>query len=187
VDASSPSYVYKAGEVPNYLYFGLDNLPLGTHTLLVNVTEANNQTFMLDYITYRPTFSTLSSMPPLSPIPSLSPSSSTAQQSVTTGALVSGVIGGVLVAMILAILWVILRRRRAQGQGYAYRDHHAARSSGVNDPNILSVSNPPLSFSPFDSPLLYRSLLTQTFQDARTPITPSLTASDSSWTHFTSQ
>jgi len=53
-------------EAPNFLYYSLDNLSAGDHTLVVNITAANNQTFILDYITYTPSFATLSLMPLLS-------------------------------------------------------------------------------------------------------------------------
>src|SRR5438445_579746 len=143
VTTSSPSYLNKDGEVPNYLHFNLDRLPSGTHTLLVNITEANNQFFILDYITYNPSFDTLSSMPFLPPNVSgttasrkssaTSSTSSTAisasrasQQSVSTGAIVGVVVGGVAFGVLVTILVLSLIRRwrRAQVQIYAssYQD-----------------------------------------------------------------
>jgi hypothetical protein len=53
--------------------------------------------------------------------------------------MVGGVLGGVAFGVLVTILVLfILRRRRAREQHYAYPD--AALGSGVNDPNILSVS-----------------------------------------------
>jgi len=117
------------GEASNYLYFCLDSLPSGIHTLLVNITAARNQSFILDYITYKPSFDTLSSMPSLALIPSLSsgipaPSNSTASGSRQSGAIVGGVLGGLafggLVTVLVALF--ILHWRRARKHNYADQD-----------------------------------------------------------------
>jgi len=97
---------------PTTLFFGND-LPPGPHTLSLNITEANDQTFILDYITYRPSFDTLSSMPSISAGSSSttgSASSSTAhgsQHSVSTGA-VGGVFGGVAFVVLVTILVILV-------------------------------------------------------------------------------
>jgi hypothetical protein len=68
--------------------------------------------------------------------------SSCSQKSVSTGAIVGGVLGAFAFGVLVTILTLfILRRRRARKQIYAYQD--AALRDGVNDPNILSVSNFP--------------------------------------------
>ena len=177
VTTSSPSYLNKDGEVSNYLYFGHDSLSSGTHSLLVNITEATNQTFILDYITYTPSFDTLSSMPSLSSNVTSMPSSTAtgSQHSASTGAIVGGVIGGLAFGVLMTILVIlfILRRRRALERDYAYQD--TTLSSSVNSVFFF--------FQPF--PLIHPGLLhrSQHTSDARTFITSSTTA----FTHFTFQ
>jgi hypothetical protein len=146
VDPSATGYT-NDGEVTNQLYFYLDRLSSGPHTLFVNITEANHQIFKLDYIVYAPSFDTLSSMPSLSAGISSTTgsgaSSSTASashHSVSTGAFVGGVFGGLAIGVLLTLL-LILYRRRAQQQGRAHQAHDAALGGGLNDANILSVSN----------------------------------------------
>ena len=148
VTTSSPSYLNHEGEASNYLYFARDSLPSGTHTLLVNITEANNQTFMLDYITYKPAFDTLSSMPSGVGVSPKSSNTSTgtreSQSSVPTGAVVGGVIGGLALGVLLTVLVILLlRRRRDREQGYAFD----MTPGDVGHPNC--VSNFPLEFAHF--------------------------------------
>lgn len=152
VTTSSPGYSDKYGEVSNHLHFGLDSLPPGTHTLWVNITDANNQSFVLDYITYKPSFDTLSSMPSLSPSVSSTTASNKSsvtssaspigtsggfQPSISIGTIVGGVLGGVAFGVLVAILVVLLirRRRRTQEQNYASSDQNATSSNSVNYSN----------------------------------------------------
>ena len=53
----------KFEEESNYILFSLNPLAAGDHTLVINITQCVNQTFMLDYITYTPSFETLASIP----------------------------------------------------------------------------------------------------------------------------
>jgi hypothetical protein len=120
------------GEASNYLYFNMENLPGGTHTLLVNITEAVNQFYILDFITYKPAFDTLSSMPTLSSHAGSTPSSgSIARQLVPTGATIGGVLGGLTFGVLATILVIsfILRGRRAREQDHA----HCATTLGSNE------------------------------------------------------
>jgi len=138
VTTSSPGYLNKDGEVSNYPHFRLDNLPPGTHTLLVNITEANNQSFILDYITYKPSFDTLSSMPPLSPnITGTTTSHTSSATGTSTGAIVGGVLGGVAFGVLVMTVVVLLirRRRRAQEQDHSSSYQDAPLDSSVNYPN----------------------------------------------------
>jgi hypothetical protein len=57
------------GEASNYILFSSDTLAAGDHILVINITQCVNQTFILDYITYTPSFSTLASMPNLTLLP----------------------------------------------------------------------------------------------------------------------
>ena len=121
-------------ERPNFPYYSLDNLAAGDHTLIVNVTVADNHSFVLDYITYTPSFDTVLSMPlfnntttigPTSTIKSStslgspSPKPSKVENSTSpirtnrTATIVSAVMG-VLAIVLVAILgrWVFLRWRK---------------------------------------------------------------------------
>jgi hypothetical protein len=117
------------GEVPNYLYYSFDYLPVGNHTLIVNITAAENQSFVLDYITYGPSFETLSSMPLLDNTTSIttsatiwsstsSPQPSQAQTSGTRPSRIA-IVGGVIAALTLVLIailgrWLFVRRRKAK-------------------------------------------------------------------------
>lgn len=68
VNASTQEYITNVGEATNHLLFSLDALSPGNHTLLINITECDNQMLMLDYLTYSPSFPTLKDMPDLTSI-----------------------------------------------------------------------------------------------------------------------
>ena len=133
VTTSSPQFINNDGEATNFALFSSDTLPAGDHTLTIAITKCENQSFTLDYITYIPSFSTLSSMPNLSPVASGSSTSIPQIYSITTtgesttftgvtdspkasnrersspplGAILGGVLGGLLLFALLAIccLW----------------------------------------------------------------------------------
>jgi hypothetical protein len=64
------------GDAQNFLFMSYDNLLPQDHTLIINVTRCIDQTFILDYITYTPSFSSLAEMDNLS-TPVMQPSSAT--------------------------------------------------------------------------------------------------------------
>jgi len=141
VTTRSPQFVANDGEASNYILFSSDTLAAGDHTLVINITQCVNQTFILDYITYTPSFSTLASMPNLtllpssSAIPSESPSAlingSQVETKVPIGASVGGVLGGILFFILIGFLLGYLRRRRSIGMvhpepsGTQHRGHYA--------------------------------------------------------------
>jgi len=138
-------------ETPNFLYYSLDNLSAGDHTLVVNITAANNQTFILDYITYTPSFATLSLMPLLSntmstttSTPLGNPSSS---QLPSTAAIIGGVIGALALGALFAILGtrLFLRRRKAKQTEDISQDLYA--SIGEQDHQQRSGTISPFPFS----------------------------------------
>ena len=107
--------------VENTLMFSNDSLASGDHTLVLDVTVCNGQTFELDYILYSPSFNTLADKPNYSgsstsstrtlPAPSESGSSQVSTgKSSHVGAIVGGVIGGI--AAILIAFFIILCRKR---------------------------------------------------------------------------
>jgi len=127
VTTRSPQFVAGDEEASNYILFASDTLAAGDHTLVINITQCVNQTFILDYITYTPSFSTLASMPNLTLLPT-TPGSSSAippgsssltngsqvdTKKVPIGAIVGGVLGGILFFVLIGFLLGYLRRRRS--------------------------------------------------------------------------
>ncbi|CAA7267296.1 unnamed protein product [Cyclocybe aegerita] len=88
VTSSSPQYVKNDAEASNFLLFSRDNLTAGDHTLVITITRCDNQDFMLDYITYAPSFSTLASMPnlPVGPVTNPDPTTSDGSTGSTSAA-----------------------------------------------------------------------------------------------------
>ena len=128
VTTRSPQFVANDGEAANFIFFSSATLAAGDHILIINITQCVNQTFILDYITYTPSFSTLASMPNLTLLPTTtgsstaiphgSPSSLTDGSQVETkkapvGAIVGGVLGGILFFVLIGFLLGYLRRRRS--------------------------------------------------------------------------
>ncbi|KIK60535.1 hypothetical protein GYMLUDRAFT_114404, partial [Collybiopsis luxurians FD-317 M1] len=63
-DVVVPSGNSPPQETQNYQFFSATNLTAGNHTLLINVTQSlGNQTFVFDYLTYRPSFDSLATKP----------------------------------------------------------------------------------------------------------------------------
>ena len=128
VTTRSPQFVANDGEAANFIFFSSDTLAAGDHILVINITQCVNQTFILDYITYTPSFSTLASMPDLTLLPTTTGSSSTIlsgspssltngsqveTKKVPVGAIVGGVLGGILFFVLIGFLLRYLRRRRS--------------------------------------------------------------------------
>jgi len=100
----------------NFLLYSNSSLTAGNHTLVVNVAKCVNQTFIFDYLTYQPSFSTLATMPNLTLPASTNGTSHTTTTTTSTpvGAIVGGILGG-LVLLFLSIgafLW--FQKRKAQ-------------------------------------------------------------------------
>ena len=122
---TSTGYVNGALENSNFLFALLDSLSAGDHTLVINVTQCLNHTFIFDYITYTPSFSSLASMPSLvytaatstsaSPSPTASHvlQKSAGSKQTPVGAIV-GVIGGLLALFFISLVVLWLRRRKAK-------------------------------------------------------------------------
>lgn len=128
----------------NYQLFSATDLSAGEHTLRVNVTGVTgNLPFIIDYITYVPSFFNLASKPDFSGQPGIgssnsnssgssnssstgssggngssSDTSSSGSSKTPTGAIAGGVVGGLVViaAVIGAILY--FRRRRTKQSEY---------------------------------------------------------------------
>jgi hypothetical protein len=135
VTPSTFQFVNNYGQVSNTLMFSDNTIQPGDHILVVNITQSVNQTLMLDYITYLPSFSTLATMPNLTSTTSTTssagvPASTTlSTQSITAssqgnnvgnsksapiGAIVGVVVGGLAAIAILFFLLFWLRKRRGK-------------------------------------------------------------------------
>ncbi|PPR00928.1 hypothetical protein CVT24_000248 [Panaeolus cyanescens] len=132
VTTSSPEYINNIGDASNFLYYAVDALSAGEHTLVIDITRCNNQTFALDYITYTPSSNTSSRISPSSPphspsstpavaskIPdpltsSSSKSSHSSSRKLPIEGLLAAGVGGLVLVALLIFLVVFLRRRRAK-------------------------------------------------------------------------
>ena len=180
VTSSSPEHISADGDATNFLFYEKDNLSVGAHTLILNITDLENHSFNLDFMTYTPSFSTPATMPvlpvggssvgstgstaasgttstsgaPVSSGPSTSGATSTSARTLSgsstgtitaasggsssssagsqsgggiaqttqtgskgapIGAIVGGVLGGLAVLILFAILVLYMRRRRPTG------------------------------------------------------------------------
>ncbi|KJA14836.1 hypothetical protein HYPSUDRAFT_59168 [Hypholoma sublateritium FD-334 SS-4] len=66
VTSSSAEHLTEDGDATNFLFYEKNNLSAGAHTLVLNITDLENNAFNLDFITYAPSFSTSATMPALS-------------------------------------------------------------------------------------------------------------------------
>ncbi|KAJ7580068.1 hypothetical protein C8J56DRAFT_1058377 [Mycena floridula] len=108
----------KFPEQPNFIMFTTGSLDAGNHTVTATLTRVDHQRFIIDYILYTPTFSSLATMPDLSglrasgtpvPIPS---TTSPASKKTPVGALVGGILGSVVFLTLIALVLLFLRRRK---------------------------------------------------------------------------
>ncbi|KAK7472219.1 hypothetical protein VKT23_000341 [Stygiomarasmius scandens] len=128
----------------NFLLFNAVGLSVGNHTIIVELAEVlGNQSLTLDYLTYQPSFSSLSDKPNFAAgSPSSTTVNSTPSQSATdsgavrasshsSAAIIGGVVGGTLLILMLLIYW--FRRRRAR-----YRlENHPEKAGSLITPNPL--------------------------------------------------
>ena len=115
VSKSSPEYLNNDGQQSNFLFYSFDSIPAGDHTLVVNITACVNQTFIFDYLTYTPSFSSLATMPNLTTQTS-SASSSSSSKPVPIGGIVGGVLSGLALLFAIAAAILLLRRNRSRKQ-----------------------------------------------------------------------
>ena len=96
VTLTTPQYQSQLGQQPNFEFLSYDFLTPGNHTLVVNLTECVNETvFSFNYITFEPSFSTLTTMPNLTGIG--------AGNSHSTHGLPVGAIVGIIIAVIAIV------------------------------------------------------------------------------------
>uniref|UniRef100_A0A0W0GFF7 Uncharacterized protein n=1 Tax=Moniliophthora roreri TaxID=221103 RepID=A0A0W0GFF7_MONRR len=120
---------------PNYLFYKSPTLTPGNHSLIVNVTGVvGEQSFIIDHLTYTPSFTRLSQKPnfassgnqsgstPSTTIPLSEPTGQTGSKEPRqhVGAIVGGVVGGIIVLLaILSLLLFVRRRHKAKERALA--------------------------------------------------------------------
>ncbi|EDR08283.1 uncharacterized protein LACBIDRAFT_327392 [Laccaria bicolor S238N-H82] len=161
ISKSSPEYLNNDGQQSNFLFYSFDSIPAGNHTLVVNITACVNQTFIFDYLTYTPSFSSLGTMPNLTTQTS-SASSTTSSPStpLPIGGIVGGVLGGLALLFAIAAIILLMRRKRSRKQKNDGVPAHAIAPSAYRTDHFVppavesigpSQSSPPTSetISPF--------------------------------------
>ncbi|KAJ7592363.1 hypothetical protein C8J56DRAFT_1131997 [Mycena floridula] len=107
---------------PNFLLFSTGELETGNHTATFTLSKCSNQTLIVDYITYTPSFASLSTMPNLTgltlpfpsdfpaagPIPPTNPANSKSH----IAALVAGLVAGLALLSCLILLFIWRHRRQ---------------------------------------------------------------------------
>ncbi|KAK0214903.1 hypothetical protein IW262DRAFT_250628 [Armillaria fumosa] len=153
IDNSTASFVAPEeleGDTPNYLYFTKDGLEPGAHTLVCRVTNVTgNQSFVLDYIVYTPSFESLSDKPDFysEPQASASPTSSNhhSKHKNSGSGIPAGAIGG-LVAGVVVFSVVVVTLTVIWWRGRKQRRVTLSRSSSFGDATVASGSlSPPES------------------------------------------
>ncbi|KAK0188543.1 hypothetical protein F5146DRAFT_1122714 [Armillaria mellea] len=166
VDGSTPSFVAPQEDFedpPHYLYFTKDRLGPGAHTLVCNVTNVTgDQSFVLDYIVYTPSFESLSDKPAFYPKPQASasppspnhhPNHRNSGSGIPAGAIAGLVAGLVVFSAIVVTLTVIWWRGKKQ------RRVTLSRSSSFGDATVASGGLSPPESSIYDT-------------EVRTPLVP---------------
>ncbi|KAG6849070.1 hypothetical protein H0H93_011524 [Arthromyces matolae] len=100
---------------PNFLWFEKDDLDPNNHTLIMSFSPkstANN--FTLDFITYKPSFTTLADKPEFSPQSILKQGALKSQRTLNN-IIVGSVVGPCLIALLLFTLWLWRKRRASSG------------------------------------------------------------------------
>ncbi|KAJ3888331.1 hypothetical protein GG344DRAFT_53855 [Lentinula edodes] len=135
-------------EAAHYQLFSSGNLRTGNHSLIMNITQVDgNQTFVLDYLTYQPSFSSLSSKPNFTA--SALSGSESCSTSLPSPAIIGGVVGGVLGVVLIVALFFLLRRRRNR-QAYHERVEKSSRFlrplKSAGDADSLYTISPPTKY-----------------------------------------
>ncbi|KAF8873758.1 hypothetical protein BD779DRAFT_1664328 [Infundibulicybe gibba] len=118
VTPTTPEYINGLRQHQNYLLFSNDSLPTGPHALVINVTKSDGLVFVMDYITYSPSFTSLDTKPDLTQTsPTSSATSSKAKSGPPVGAIVGAIIGAIALLAVIAAVFLVLRRRKQRHDG----------------------------------------------------------------------
>ncbi|KAJ7584085.1 hypothetical protein C8J56DRAFT_1028083 [Mycena floridula] len=118
---SSAQHTPLVPQQPHFKLFNTGDLSIGDHTVVANLSRCTgDQSLIVDYITYTPGFSSLATMPNLTDghrtsIPSPdSDNNGSSTKKTPVGAIAGGVVGGVVVLAILAVLGFLFWRKRSR-------------------------------------------------------------------------
>lgn len=147
------------GDSPNdrcyHLLADTGDLAEGSHGFEVRLNETKDAPFIVDYILYDPTFSTLATKPDLSAMEPSPPSSETQPPSpsatsidpgplrskVNIGAVVGGVVGIVTFAVVTSLIFLLLwRKRNRRRRGNKLKDEDSLFQRKHNSSNALFPS-----------------------------------------------
>ncbi|KAF8878219.1 hypothetical protein BD779DRAFT_1789325 [Infundibulicybe gibba] len=157
VTPSSPDFVNKEFQQQNFQFFSEDSLAPGNHTLSINITEIDNMIFVMDYLTYSPSFNFLTTKSnitgtPTTPAPSTSPSTSLLTNSSSStstpsksepskNGVVGGIVGGVAGAIVALVFAFFIVYKRGRGNLAFLREAglKSGRHRSVVEPYLLTV------------------------------------------------
>ncbi|KAJ7586574.1 hypothetical protein C8J56DRAFT_1051925 [Mycena floridula] len=151
----------------NFPLFMTEKLDAGDHTILVNLTECDSSTLIVDYIAYEPSFTSWSTMPNIS-LRSLGSQGTTASPGATTtpvttsgskktpaGAIAGGIVGAwVLLTLLgLFIFWRHKHQRKEMSEPYIATLNEAGVEASESSPKSVysEKGSVTLSYRPFSS------------------------------------
>jgi len=124
LDGNTTSQTYftqGSNEGMHYIYYQNDPIPEGNHTLIATIQHASGDiSAYIDYITYKPSFSTLTDKPVFQDIPDPNGTTtsnipiSSSKNTPATAIIVGATVGGILVlgGMIAAGLWLLRKKQQ---------------------------------------------------------------------------
>jgi len=157
VTRNKPEYVNNAGEVSNFLLYSGNALPIGEHTLIANITQCTNLSFILDYLTFTPSFSSFSLMPSVTtsttkptstltggkadnPLTSSTSKIEPPEDRLSLVPIIVGVVGGLTFLALIGFTVLFIRRRRKR-----YTKGRRADSYDCKSNHLTCVSRLPLT------------------------------------------
>lgn len=152
-------------EQPNFKLIDTGTLSPGKHNISLTLSACTNQTFIVDYITYTPSFATLAdaNLTASSSSPSTPSASTTTQTSpantdtpgssakTNVGVIAGGVVGSVVVIAIIIgfVLWFLKKKRKGPREIYDGPEHEQVSeldgSHQIINPYVVETNQGPLS------------------------------------------
>jgi hypothetical protein len=123
VDGNSTSKSYFVGDSNDrsslhFVYFSNPDLPAGNHTLTVAIHSVSGLIYaFIDYITYKPIFSTLADKPDFSEPDFTTPDPPSRSRDSATAVIAGATVGSLLlITILLTALWFFKKRQKKQQQ-----------------------------------------------------------------------
>jgi hypothetical protein len=134
---------------PDFLFYGNDSLSEGDHVLTINVTEiTGDQSFILDSIIYTASYASLATMPevvlPSIPFVVATPLSQSRQGRPNIGAIVGGVVGGLVAVFALGVIFFWRRRQKSVEEEEVVRPYITDEFLAKALPGSVVVETAPL-------------------------------------------